>query len=143
MQRQQKMQENKSQKTSFSISPYCILLFSNFLKLQIFDSNFINCSLQWLGWLHFECMRIPALNTANTTLGIYLLFENDHTSTQTRCKVCSNLTKCAITINFCLTSVFFINLERRSHPTLVLLSILLKGRCWLKVRRKIFVKIIQ
>ena len=82
-------------------------------------------------------------NTANTTLDIYLLFENGHESTQTRCKVCSNLTKCATTIDFCLTSVFLINLEHLSQPTLVLLFILWKGKCWLKVPRESFVKIIQ
>ena len=82
-------------------------------------------------------------NTANSTLDIYLLFENGHKSTQTRCKVCSNLTKCTTTIDFRLTSVFFINLEHLSHPTLVLLFILWKGKCWLKVCREIFVKIIQ
>ena len=77
-------------------------------KLQIFGSSFISCSLQWRGWLHYECVRISALNT---TLDIYLLFENGHKSTQTRCKVCSNLTKCITTIDFCLNSAFFINLE--------------------------------
>ena len=64
-------------------------------------------------------------------------------NTQTRCKICSNLTKCTATIDFCLTSFSFINLEHLSHPTLVLLFILWKGKCWLKVCREIFVKIIQ
>ena len=50
-------------------------------KLQIFVSSFISCFLQWGGWLHYECVRISALNT---TLDIYLLFENSHKSTQTR-----------------------------------------------------------
>ena len=57
--------------------------------------------------------------------------------------VCWDLTKCTITIGFRLTSVFFINLEHLSHPTLVLLFILWKGKCWLKVCRELFVKIIQ
>ena len=48
-------------------------------KLQIFGSSFISCSLQWHSWLHYECVRISALNT---TLDIYLLFENNHKSTQ-------------------------------------------------------------
>ena len=74
-------------------------------------------------------------NTANSTLDIYLLFENGHKSTQTRCKVCSNLTKCTTTTDFRLTSVVFINLEHLSHPTLLLLFIPWKGKCWLKVRR--------
>ena len=41
-------------------------------------------------------------------------------------KFCSNLAKYATTIDFRLTSVFFINLEHLSHPTSVLLFILLK-----------------
>ena len=81
--------------------------------------------MQWRGWLHYRCVRISALNT---TLEIYLLFENGYKSTQARCKVCSNLTKCTTTIDFRLTSVFFINLENLSHPTLVLLFILRKGK---------------
>ena len=32
-------------------------------KLKIFGSSFISCSLQWRGWLHYECVRISALNT--------------------------------------------------------------------------------
>ena len=95
----------------------------------------VSCIMNVWGYQHW--------NPANTTLDIYLLFENDHKSTQTRCKVCSNLTKCTTTIEFRLTSVFFINLEHFSHPTLVLLFILWKGKCWLKVHREIFVKIIQ
>ena len=51
-------------------------------------------------------------------------------------KVCWNLTKCTTTIDFGLTSVFFINLEYLSHTTLVLLFILWKGKFWLKVRRE-------
>ena len=88
-------------------------------KLKIFRSSFISRFLQQRGWLDYEYVKISSLNT---TLGIYLLFENGHKSTQTRCKVCSNLTKCTTTIR--LTSVFFINLEHLSDPTLVLLFIL-------------------
>ena len=55
-------------------------------------------------------------------------------------KVCLNLTKCTTTIDVRLTSVFFINLEHLSHPILVLLFILWKGKHWLKVRREFFVK---
>ena len=117
---------------SFWISPYCTLFFPR--------NSFASCSLQWRGWMHYECVRISALNT---TLDIYLLFENGHKSTQTRCKVCSNLTKCTTTIDFRLTSVFFINLEHLSHPTLVLLFIPWKVKCWLKVRRERFIKIIR
>ena len=125
---------------NFSISPYCTLWFSKKRKLQIFVSSFISCSLQWRGRLHYECVSISALNT---TLDISLLFKNGHKSTWTRCKVCSNLTKCTTTIDFRLTIVVFTNLEHLSHPTLVLLFILWKGKCWLKVRRELFVKIIQ
>ena len=95
----------------------------------------VGCIMNVWGYQHW--------NTANTTLDIYLLFEKDHQSTQTKYKVCSSLTKCTTTIDFRLTSVFFINLEYFSHPTFVLLFILGKGKCWLKVRREIFVKIIQ
>ena len=87
--------------------------------------------------------RYQHWNTPNATLDIYLLFENSHKSTQTRFKVCLILTKCTTTINFRLTSVSFINLEQLSHLTLVLLFILWKSKCWLKLLYEIFVKIIE
>ena len=102
-------------------------------KLQIFGSSFVSYSLQWRGWSHYECVRI---STWNNTLDIYLLFENGHKSTQARCKVCSNVAKYTTAIDFRLTSVFFINLEHLSYPTVVLLFILWIGKCWLKVRRQ-------
>ena len=128
---------------NFSISPYCTLLFSrkeNFKSFEltlsaVLRNGAVSCIMNVWGYQHW--------NTANATLDIYLLFQNGHKSTQTRCKVCSNLTKCTTTIDFRLTSVFFINLEHLSHPTLVLLFTLWKGKCWLKVRRELFVKIIQ
>ena len=128
---------------NFSISPYCTLLFSRKENFKFFEvalsavlcNGAVGCIMNVWGYQHW--------NTANTTLDIYLLFENGHKSTQTRCKVCSNLTKCTTTIYFRLTSVFFINLEHLSHLALVLLFILWKGKCWLKVRRELFVKIIQ
>ena len=128
---------------NFSISPYCTLLFSRKENFKFFEvalsavlcNGAVGCIMNVWGYQHW--------NTANTTLDIYLLFENGHKSTQTRCKVCSNLTKCTTTIDFRLTSVFFINFEHLSHPTLVLLVILWKSECWLKVRRELFVKIIQ
>ena len=132
---------------NFSISPYCTLLctllFSRKENFKFFEvampavlsNSVLGCIMNVWGYQHW--------NTANTTQDVYLLFQNDHKSTQTRCKVCSNLTKCTTTIDFRLTSVFFINLEHLSHPTLVLLFILWKGKCWLKVRRELFVKIIQ
>ena len=128
---------------NISISPYSTLLFSRKENFKFFKvalsavlcNDPVGCIMNMWGYQHW--------NTANTTLNIYLLFENCHKSTQTRCKVCSNLTKCTTAIDFRLTSVFFINLEHLSHPTLVLLFILWKGKCWLKVRRELFVKIIQ
>ena len=122
----------------FSISPYCILLFSRkenfkFLKVALSDilcNSPVDCIMSVWGYQHS--------NTTNNTLDIYLLFENGHKSTEARCKVFSNLTKCTTTIDFRPTSAFFINLEHLSHPTLVLLFILWKGKCWLKAHREIF-----
>ena len=128
---------------NFSISLYCTLLLSrkeNFIFFEVALSTVLcngaaGCIMNVWWYQHW--------NTANTTLDIYLLLENGHKSTQKSCKVCSNLTNCTTTIDFCLTNVFFINLEHLPHPTLVLLFILWKGKCWLKVRRELFVKIIQ
>ena len=128
----------------YLISPYCILLFSwkeNFKFFEVALSA-VPCNgpvdriMNVCGYQHW--------NTVNNTLNIYLLFENVRKSTQTKCKVCSNLTKCTTTIDFRLTSVFFINLVHLSQPTyLVLLFLLLKGKCWLKLNLEPFVKIIQ
>ena len=109
---------------NFSISLHCTLLFSrkenfNFFKVALsagFCNSSVNCIMNVWGYQHW--------NTANNTLDIYLLFENSHKSTQTRCKVCSNLIKCTATIDFGLSRVFFIYLEHLPHPTLVLLCIL-------------------
>ena len=95
---------------NFSISPYCTLSFSrteNFIFFEVVLSAVlwngpVGCIMNVWGYQHW--------NTANTTLDIHLLFENGHKSTQTRCKGCSNLTKCTTAIYFCLTNVFFINL---------------------------------
>ena len=130
-------------KMSFSISPCCTLLFSrkeNFKFLEVALSVVLcngsaGCIINVWGYQHW--------NTANMTLDIYFLFENCHKITQTRCKVCSNLTKCPTTIGFRLISFFFINLEHLPHPTIVLLFILWKAKCWLKVHGEIFIKIIQ
>ena len=46
--------------------------------------------------------------------------------------------KCTTKIDFSLASVFCINLEHLSHPTLVLLFTLWKGKYRLKVRRELF-----
>ena len=128
---------------NFSISPYGTLLFSRKGNFKFFEealsavlcNGAVGCIMSMWGYQHW--------NTANTTLGIYLLFESGHKITQTRCKACSNLTKYTKTIDFRLTSAFFINFKHLSHPTLVLISILWKGKCWLKVHRETFVKIMQ
>ena len=93
---------------NFSISPYCTLLFSrkeNFKFFEValsavFCNDSVGCIMNVWGYQHW--------NAANATLDIYLYFENGHKSTQTRCKVCLNLTKCATTIDFRLTSVFWL-----------------------------------
>ena len=112
---------------NFSISLYCTMLFSRKENFKFFEvalsavlcNGTVGCIMNVWGYHHW--------NTANTTLDIYSVFENGHKSIQTRCKVCSNLAKSTTTIDFCLTSVFFIKLEHLSHPTLVLLFILWKG----------------
>ena len=127
-------------KIKFPISPSCTILFSkkeNFKFLEVALSavlcnGLVGCIMNVWGYQHWD--------TANTTLDIYLLFENGHKSTQTRCKICSNLAKYTTTIDFRLTSVFFINLEHLSHPTSVLLFILLKVNVGWKCAVKIFVK---
>ena len=79
---------------NFSISPYFNLLFSkkeNFKFLEVALSAVLrNGPVGYVvnawGYQHW--------NAANTTLEICLLFEDEQKSTQTRCNVCSNLTKC-------------------------------------------------
>ena len=95
----------ENSKINFSISSYCTLLFSrkeNFKFLEVALSavlcnGAVGCIINV--WGH------QPWNTANTILD--LIFENGRKGTQARCKVCSNLTKCTTTIDFCLTSVFF------------------------------------
>ena len=94
--------------------------------------------MQWPGWLHYQYVRISVLKFSQYYTGHLLAFQKRPKSTQTRYKVCSNLAKCTTTIDFRLTSVFFINLENLSHPTLVLLLILWWGKCWLNVRCELF-----
>ena len=133
----------ENSRINFSISPYCTLLFSreeNFKFLEVALSAVLCNGL--VGYI-MNVWRYQQWNTTNATLDFYLLFKNCHKSTQTRCKVCSNLAKCTTTIDFCLTSIFIIKLEHLSDSTLVLLFILWKVKCWLKVNREIFVKIIQ
>ena len=117
---------------NFSINPYCILLFSRKQNFKFFEvalpavlcNGAVGCIMNVWEYQHW--------NTAITTLDIYLFFENGHKNPQTRCKVCSDLTKCTTTIDFRLTSMFYINLKQLSHPTSVLLFILWKGFKFLK-----------
>ena len=127
---------------NFSISPFCTLLFPRKENFNFFEvalsavlcNGPFGCVMNVWGYQDW--------NTTNTILDIYLFFGNGHKNTQTRSKVCSNI-KCTTAIDFRLTSVFFINLEHLSHPILVLLFILWAGKCWLKVPRERFSKIIQ
>ena len=127
-------------KIKLSISPYCTLLFSRKENFKFFEvpwlavlcTGAVGCIVNVWGYQHWS--------TTNTTVDIYLFFKNGHKSTQTRCKVCPNVTKCTTTIDFCLTNVFFINLGHLSHPTLVLLFKFWKGKGWLKLHREHFVK---
>ena len=69
----------------------------------VFCNGAVGCIMSVWGYQHW--------NTANTTLDINLLFENLHKSHQTRCKICSNLTKCTTAIDFRLTNVFLLTLN--------------------------------
>ena len=110
-------------RTNFSVSPYCTLLFStkeNFKFLEVALSavlcnDAVGCIMNMWGYQHW----IP------------------------HWKFACFLKTVSFFPCFLKTSVFFINLEHLSHPSLVLLFILWKGKCWLKVRRELFVKLIQ
>ena len=94
----------ENSRINFSISPYCTMLFSRKENFNFFEvalsavpcNGAVGCIMNAWEYQHW--------NTANTTLNIHLLLENGHRSTQTRCKVCSNLIKCTITIEFLLVS---------------------------------------
>ena len=43
-------------------------------ELQIFRSSFASCSLQWRGWLHYECVRISILKYCQYHNGHLLAF---------------------------------------------------------------------
>ena len=101
MQKWQKMQAQIFQSV---LSASCCFLDKNFNFFEVawsaVDCNsVVGCIMNVWGYQHW--------NTANTTLDIYLFFVNSHKSTQTRCKVCSNLRKCTTTLNFRFTSAFF------------------------------------
>ena len=51
---------------SFWISPYCTLFFPR--------NSFASCSLQWRGWMHYECVRISALRYCQYHTGNLLAF---------------------------------------------------------------------
>ena len=129
----------------FWISSYYTLLFPRRDNLKFFEvaltASHLFFTMVWLAafWI-CESIGIEILPIPQRKFTYFS--KNGHKSTQTMCKVCSNPKKSTTTIDFRLASVFVINLEQLLHPTLVLLKTW-KGKCWLKVRRELFVKIIQ
>ena len=105
------------------IAPYCFLeqRTSNFSKqpCQLFFAMARMAAL----WI-CEDISIGILSLPHWTFTCFL--GNSHKSTQARCKVCSNLTSVLQQLTFVLLAFCFINLERLSHPTLVLLFTLWK-----------------
>ena len=95
---------------NFWISLHCTLLFSKKENFKFFIALSAALCNGAVGYI-MNVWRYQHWNTANTTLEINLLFENSHKSTQTWCRVCSNLTKCTTKIDFCLTSVFLLTLN--------------------------------
>ena len=95
----------------FSVSPYSTLLFSRKENFKFFEVVLpaVLCNGQ-VGYI-MNVWGYQHWNTANTTLDIYLLFENDHKSTQTRCKVCSNLTSVLQQLTFVLLLSFLLTLN--------------------------------
>ena len=95
-------------RTNFSISPYCSLLFSRKENFDFFEvalsavlcNGPVGCVMNVWGYQHW-----------NTTLDIYLLFENGHKSTQTRCKVYSNLKGVLQKLTFVLLLSFLLTLN--------------------------------
>ena len=125
---------------NFSVSPYRTLWLARKENLKIFEvtlavvlcNDVVGSIMNMWGYLHW--------NTANTIPDIYLLFvkQNCHKNTQTRCKVCSNLSSVLQQLTFVLI-VIFINLEH----LFILLFKLWKGKCWLEVRCELLSKILQ
>ena len=95
----------------FSVSPYSTLLFSRKENFKFFEVVLpaVLCNGQ-VGYI-MNVWGYQHWNTANTTLDIYLLFENDHKSTQTRCKVCSYLTSVLQQLTFVLLVSFLLTLN--------------------------------
>ena len=125
---------------NFSISPYCTLLFSRKGNFKFFEvalpAVLCNGAVDWM----CEDISIQILPTLLWTFTYFS--KKGHKSTQTRCKVCSNPSSVLQHLTFVLLMTF-INLEHILHSTLVLLFKIWKGKCWLKVCRELFVKIIQ
>ena len=105
---------------NFSVRPCLTPWFSRKENLKFFEvalavvlCNDVGGSIMniW-GYLHW--------NTANAIPDIYLLFVKRHKNTQTRCKVCLNLSSVLQQLDFVLV-VIFINIEHLSSPALVLL----------------------
>ena len=68
--------------------------------------------------------------------------KNTNKNTQTRFKVCSNLSSVLQQLTFVLLTTF-INLEHLSRPTIRVTIQIWKGKCWLEVRRELLLKIMQ
>ena len=128
----------KNARLNFSFSPYRTLWFSRKGNLKFFEvalvivlwNDVVGSIINMWGDLHWS--------TANTIPFTCFLW-NGHKNTQTRYKVCSNLSNVLQQLTFVLV-VNFINLEHLSCPTLVLLFKLWKGKCWLEVCSELFVK---
>ena len=122
-----KVVENARISISFSISPYCTLLFSRKENSKFFEvalsavlcNGAVDCIMNVWGYQHW----IPRWTFTSS-------FKTAIKSLKQGVKICSNLTKCTTAIGFRLTSVFFINLEHLSHPNLVFLFIHWKGKRW-------------
>ena len=95
---------------NFWISLHCTLLFSKKENFKFFIALSAALCNGAVGYI-MNVWRYQHWNTANTTLDIYLLFENGHKSTQTRCKVCSNLTSVLQQLTFVLLLSFLLTLN--------------------------------
>ena len=95
-----KVEENA--RINFSISPYCTLLISRIENFKFFEGALsavlcngpVGCIMNVQGYQH--------LNTANTTLGIYLLFENGQKARKQGVKLVQNKQSALQQLTFCL-----------------------------------------
>ena len=132
-----KMVENA--RINFSVCPYHILFFSRKENLKSFEVALavVLCNdVLAVLWI-CDAIAIEILLIPYWTFTCFLW--NGHKNTQTRSNICSNLSSVLQQLTFVLV-VIFINLEHLSWPTLVLLFKLWKGKYWLEVRGKLFVK---